>query len=303
MKKTLISISVVISLLLVIVVSAFSGSALSLYTDGDYTYVELDENFVSLHDYNGETGNIVVCDESMGKYVVSVYDYAFSENKDIQSIDFSNAKHLNEIGVRAFSECSSINTGITFPSGLNTLGYAAFQECTALPSVSFNNGLTTIPTQCFYGCTSLSEVFIPASVTSIGNRAFANCTQLADVYIQGFATAIDSTAFSNCNSAVIHCYSNSTAHKFALDYGYNYELYDPPVTYKLGDVNDDGSVNINDVTAIQRYLAEIEEFNELQMLAADINRDGSVDVEDATVLQRFLAEYEVTYPIGEVITQ
>lgn len=303
MKKTLIGISVVISLLLTIVVSAFSGSALSLYTDGDYTYVELDDNFVSLHDYHGETGNMVVCDESMGKYVISVYDFAFSENTDIQSIDFSNAKHLNEIGVRAFSECSSINTGIIFPSGLNTLGYAAFQECTALPSVSFNNGLASIPTQCFYGCTSLSEVFIPASVTSIGNQAFANCTQLDDVYIQGYATAIDSTAFSNCNTAVIHCYSNSTAHKFALDYGYNYELYDPPVTYKLGDVNEDGYVNINDVTSIQRYLAELEDFNELQELAADANRDGFVDISDATTIQMFLAEYEIPYPIGETITQ
>ena len=68
-------------------------------------------------------------------------------------------------------------------------------------------------------------------------------------------------------------------------------------------VNMDGYVNINDVTVIQRNLAELEDLNELQESAADANQDGFVDISDATAIQMFLAEYEIPYPIGETITQ
>lgn len=58
-------------------------------------------------------------------------------------------------------------------------------------------------------------------------------------------------------------------------------------THKLGDVNLDGVVNINDATAIQKYRVELISFNELQLSLADFNKDGSVTVSDATEIQRF----------------
>ena len=61
--------------------------------------------------------------------------------------------------------------------------------------------------------------------------------------------------------------------------------------------------NINDVTAIQRYLAELEALEGVCFEAADVNQDGTVDIADATALQRYLAEYEMEYPIGELMTQ
>lgn len=64
---------------------------------------------------------------------------------------------------------------------------------------------------------------------------------------------------------------------------------------KLGDVNGDGKVNVRDLTALQRCLAEQGMFSEDDRAAADINNDGKVDVLDATGLQRYLAEY-VSYP-------
>lgn len=64
----------------------------------------------------------------------------------------------------------------------------------------------------------------------------------------------------------------------------------------------DGFVNINDVTAIQRNLAELEQFNELQELAADANCDKEIDISDATAIQMYSAEYVLPYPIGKMIT-
>ena len=69
----------------------------------------------------------------------------------------------------------------------------------------------------------------------------------------------------------------------------------------LGDADSNGSVNINDVTAIQRHVAEFEALEDLQAKAADVNGDGSITIEDATILQQYLAEYELSYPINQSI--
>ena len=69
----------------------------------------------------------------------------------------------------------------------------------------------------------------------------------------------------------------------------------------LGDVNNDGAVNIIDVRDIQRNLAELEEFDEYQQLAADANQDGALDISDATAIQMYLADYKLPYPIGQVL--
>lgn len=56
------------------------------------------------------------------------------------------------------------------------------------------------------------------------------------------------------------------------------------------DVNGDGAFDINDATAIQMHLAELEMLSEEQLAAADVNGDEKVDVNDATYIQMLLAE-------------
>ena len=72
-------------------------------------------------------------------------------------------------------------------------------------------------------------------------------------------------------------------------------------TYIRGDANGDGIVNINDVTAIQRHLAELEAFKSKQINAADVNGEG-LDISDATAIQMYLAEYDDPYKIGTTVT-
>lgn len=62
---------------------------------------------------------------------------------------------------------------------------------------------------------------------------------------------------------------------------------------KPGDVDLDGQISINDVTAIQRYLAELELLSGEQLALADTNGDEVIDISDATHLQMYLAEYDV----------
>lgn len=55
--------------------------------------------------------------------------------------------------------------------------------------------------------------------------------------------------------------------------------------------NGDGVVNVNDVTEIQRIVAELHTPDSREQAAADVDRDGAVSVGDATRLQNYLAEY------------
>ena len=113
-------------------------------------------------------------------------------------------------------------------------------------------------------------------------------------------TSIDQTAFYADTNLTLGVYTNSYAHEYAIAQNIPYVLLDGAF---LGDASGDGSVNINDVTMIQRYLAELETLEGIYLQAADANQDGTVDIADATVIQMYLAEYEMEYPIGEVMTQ
>lgn len=59
----------------------------------------------------------------------------------------------------------------------------------------------------------------------------------------------------------------------------------------LGDLSGNGVTGIEDVTLLQRYLAEFETFDEAMQARADINGDGKLTIDDATALQRMIAEY------------
>lgn len=57
----------------------------------------------------------------------------------------------------------------------------------------------------------------------------------------------------------------------------------------LGDVNNDGDVNIYDVTDLQKYLAQLQILSDFQLELADVNSDGIVDIKEATRIQMYIA--------------
>ncbi len=65
----------------------------------------------------------------------------------------------------------------------------------------------------------------------------------------------------------------------------------------VGDVNCDGSLDVNDATYLQRHLAGytndgkpmIDESNSTEFMVADFNNDNVIDVNDVTAIQNYLA--------------
>ncbi len=80
---------------------------------------------------------------------------------------------------------------------------------------------------------------------------------------------------------------------------YVYTDYVPESIKNFGDVDHNGTIEVNDVTALQRILAELDTVSDEEFANLDFNYDGRTTIEDATMLQRYLAEFRVAE--GKVI--
>ncbi|MBU5462391.1 leucine-rich repeat protein [Lachnoclostridium sp. MSJ-17] len=295
-KKTVLPFTIAAMLC---IMSVFQINAETIYEVNGYSYTIINNSSVSLYAWDYSSDTLVVPDSFANRYVTSISGRAFKNDSNMTAVDFSNAIHLELISVEAFYN-SGLSSKVTLTPSITTIGVRAFENCQFLPEIDIQSSAKTIPEQCFNSCASLSKVTLNDSVESINRLAFANCPMLEYIVIPQSVTSISTIAFYNSPNLTLGVWYGSYAHQYAKDNNIPFKILDE---FKLGDVDTDGYVNINDVTSIQRNLAELEDFNELQELAADANRDGVLDISDATAIQMFLAEYEIPYPIGEIITQ
>jgi hypothetical protein len=83
-------------------------------------------------------------------------------------------------------------------------------------------------------------------------------------------------------------YNNTISHRFSVR-----------DSYLVGDANGDGSVDIMDVTSIQRLLARYEDNLPDRLAERLAITDDEISILDATLIQMYLAHYTVSRPFGE----
>ena len=83
------------------------------------------------------------------------------------------------IASQAFKSCENL-TGITLPSGLETIGEEAFYG-TGIRNLKLPEGLKTIGPGAFQNNIKLYDLEIPSTVESIGEQAFYNCYWLGTI--------------------------------------------------------------------------------------------------------------------------
>jgi hypothetical protein len=110
-----------------------------------------------------------------------------------------NGLPVTSIGVRAFDDCTNLNS-ITIPDSVTLIADAAFEDCTNLNSITIPDGLISIAFSTFRNCSSLTSINIPDSVTYIGISAFSGCSGLTSINISDSLTSIGSYAFFDCSS-------------------------------------------------------------------------------------------------------
>lgn len=144
--------------------------------------------------------------------------------------------------------------------------------------VTLCEGVETINKYSFLNC-NIREFSVPKSVTNIGDKAI------------GY-TDLDGPSPTKLSDTVIYGYNQTTAEEYANQNEFQFVAMDSESTSD-GDVSGDGKIDISDVTAIQRHLAELELFTEEQLAVSDTNGDGETNIDDATHLQLYLAGYHV----------
>ncbi len=137
----------------------------------------------------------LVSDDGIAKYSLDL--------KTILEVDdttsFCISDYVTAVGVKAFSDCSSLKE-IIIPDSVTSIGDSAFSYCYSLKEIVLPDSVTSIGDRAFFRCKSLKEVIIPDSVSKIGDSAFYRCTSLAEVVIPESVTTIGDRAFSRCFS-------------------------------------------------------------------------------------------------------
>ena len=154
---------------------------------------------------------------------------------------------------------------------------AMFYRCYKLTSLdlsSFNTANVTDMSEMFRGSSALQTIYVGDGwqlsdmALTVSRNLFNDCTSL----VGGQGTAYDA---NHVDADYAH-----------IDGGPNNPGYfsEKPV-FTRGDVNGDGIVNINDVTALVDLLLG---GGAITSLVADCNQDGTVNINDTTALIDYL---------------
>lgn len=339
MKK---SLKLFISLILVLSLLASAATtyfAETIFTSEGYSYTVMDNTYISLYDWDGGSDTLTIPNSLDYLYVREVRNRCFIGRDDFTSLNLNEADYLNRIGLSAFKSTAITGT-LSIPPQIRTVASSAFENCDGIEVLYFDSLSELVSAQCFYDCDALREVYLTEGVTIIEPHAFSSCDNLQIIVIPDTVTKISDTAFSEDENLVIYCYTDSAAHQYAVDNGFDYILLDAPeptepptdpptdapteaptdpatdpatektstvpteVTFILGDADGDGEISILDATKIQRVLASIDPDDDgMITLRGNVNEEKELNILHATKIQRFIAGYEVAEPIGTEVTR
>ena len=203
----------ILILVLGLILSSFSVSALSLATSGA-----------------GEL-NSLISDKDVTELTVSgsidVRDIKFiaEEMQALKSLDLSNvqivayssnipyfgdALDYGENMLPAYSFFDKDYVSVKLPLSLSAVGESAFAGCDELTAVTLPSGLTTVGDYAFSSCSTLRNIAIPQSVKNIGKGAFTHCSSLMvmDLSMLEGNCAIGENLFANCTALEMVILSN-----------------------------------------------------------------------------------------------
>ena len=189
-------------------------------------------------------------------------------------------------------EGSGLKTA-TIENGATAVADNLFSNAKNLTKVTIPNTVKKVGSMSFYGCKSLSSVTLPNTLTEIGYSAFENCQAMKSITIPKNVTYFGTTAVGYSDGRVIdgfiiYGYKNTEAQTYATKNKITFKALQEE-TVPVGDINNDGKIDVSDVTYLQMYLSGNSSYVIKNTKAADANGDGKIDVADVTKIQTIIA--------------
>ena len=153
----------------------------------------------------------------------------------------------------------------------------------------FNCGMTQIPTAEKVKSLKLSSIIVPMGETSLMSYSASPAKSLLNADVE--FTSSDESVCTVDKYGMVTGVSTGTATitMKADDIETSATVTVTEEIPLIGDVNFDGTVNIEDATLIQKYIVDLTVFTDVQLIVGDTNGDGRISVMDATQIQKYLA--------------
>lgn len=227
-------------------------------------------------------------------------DEAFA-NTAIGRVDLSQCSNLTSLGAYAFAGtqvaavklgnriaamgegtfyCDNKLTELAIPTSVGSVGALAFASTGLDGSHAVGKGVTNIGDYAYYNVDRVSTIEIPYLVNHIGTKAMAGMTGLSVIKAHPTTVpALGDSVWAGVDQAAVELQAPTTAYTQALQW----KAFKFTQSYLKGDVNNDGYINVSDITSEISYILgqDPDPFN---FEAADDNGDGVVNVTDVTGL-------------------
>ena len=136
----------------------------------DYSYTEVNGEYILLSLYNGKDKNVVIPSKINGKPVKTIGANCFAAT-EIESVEIPDS--VTEIWDSAFFHCKTLSK-ITLSKNLTAIAPKTFEGCSALTDIEIPEKVTVIDAYAFFECTGIKKLTIPEGVTAVGTYAFLN---------------------------------------------------------------------------------------------------------------------------------
>lgn len=287
-KKLLSSILIAV----LIICTTVYASAIAYIIIGDYKVFKNTDNTLTLAGYEGTGTEFIVADNLYDIQITEIDKFAFSDNTTLTKLVLPDS--ITKIGESAFLNNTTI-TEITLGKNITEIGLNAFYGCSNIKSITLGDHITEIKPYVFNRCSSITEFNVPNSVKSIGDYSFFKCTNLTKITIPSSVTEIYSTAFLDCPNLTIYGESGSYAQTFANANSIKFvstnggeDTTAPTQNTLIGDANNDGVLDKNDINLIQSYCIKLVGSDLIQTKLADVDLDNHITIKDVTCIQKKL---------------